>query len=53
MTTKGLSKKHVIVPMSNNNKMKFIEDSSVHVTNINRALKNIKLEVMTNFIHSD
>ena len=39
--------------MSNNNKTKFIEKSSIHITNINRALKNIKLEVMADFIHSD
>ena len=30
-----------------------MEDSSNYITNINRALKNIKLEVMANFICSD
>jgi len=30
-----------------------MEDSCNHVTNINRALKNIKLEVMVDFICSD
>ena len=39
--------------MSNNNKTKFIEDSCNYITNINRALKNIKLEVIVDFIHSD
>ena len=39
--------------MSNNNKTKFIEDSCNHITNINRALKNIKSEVMVDFICSD
>ena len=53
MTIKGLSRKHVIVPMSNNNKTKFIEESSAYVTNINRALKNIKSEIMADFAHSD
>jgi len=53
MTTKDLSRKHVIVPMSNENKMKFIEDSSTHVTNINRVLKGIKSEVIAKFICSD
>jgi len=52
MTTKSLSRKHVIIPISNN-KMKFMADSSVYITNINKVLKNIKLKVMTNFIHSD
>jgi len=39
--------------MNNNNKIKLIEDSCNHVTNINKALKSIKLEVTVNFIHSD
>jgi len=39
--------------MSNDNKTKFMEDSCNHVTNINRALKNIQSEVMVNFICSD
>ena len=53
MTTKGPSRKQVIVSMNNNNKTKFIENSSNYITNINRALKSIKLEVMVNFIHLD
>jgi len=36
--------------MSNDNKTKFIEDSCNHVTNIDRTLKNIKSEVIVNFI---
>ena len=39
MTTKGLSRKQVIVPMNNNNKTNFMKDSSNHVTNLNRTLK--------------
>ena len=53
MTTKGPSRKHIIVPMSNENKMKSMEDSSTHITNINRGLKGIKSEVMADFICSD
>ena len=53
MTIKGLSRKHVIVPISNNNKTKFIEESSAYITNINRALKNIKSEVIADFAYSD
>ena len=53
MMTKGLSRKQVIVPMSNDNKMKFIEDSSAHIININRVFKNIKSKVMVNFIQSN
>ena len=53
MTTKSLSKKQIIVSISNENKVKFMEESSVHITNLNRALKNIKSEVMVDFVHSD
>jgi len=50
MMTKGLSRKQVIILISNDNKIKFMVDSSVHIVNINRVLKNIKLEVKANFI---
>jgi len=50
MITKGLSRKQVIVPMSNDNKAKFMEDLSIYIVNINRALKNIKSEVITDFV---
>ena len=53
ITTKSLSRKYVIIPMSNNNKTKFMKDSSNYVANINRMLKNIKLEVIADFIWSD
>ena len=53
MTIKRPLRKQVIVPMSNNNKAKFMKDSSTHIININRALKNIKSKVMTDFIQSD
>jgi len=39
--------------MNNANKKNFMEKSSVHITNINRALKNIKIEVIVNFIWLD
>jgi len=51
--TKGFSRKQVIIFMSNKNKAKFMESSSIYITNLNRALKNIKLEVMANFINMD
>ena len=50
MTTKGPSRKQVIVPMSNDNKISFMKDSSTHVTNLNRNLKNIKSEIIVDFI---
>jgi len=53
MTTKGPSRKHVIIPMDNDNNTRFMKNSSAHVTNINRALRNMKSEVLVNFIYSD
>ena len=53
MTTKGPSCKQVIVSMSIDNTKNFVKDSSIHIVNINRSLKNIKLDIMANFIHVD
>ena len=53
MTMKGPSKKHVIIPMSNDNKAKFMESSSSHITNLNRTLKNIKLDILADFVCID
>jgi len=35
MTTKGSSRKQIIIPMSNDNIIKFIKNSSLHIANIN------------------
>ena len=37
--------------MSTDNTNKFVKDSSIHIANINRTFKNIKLDVIANFIH--
>ena len=50
ITTKGLLRKQIIILMSNENKSKFIASSSKHIVNINRSLKNIKLDVMADYI---
>ena len=39
--------------MSNENKSRFIKSSSTYITNLNRVLKNIKSEVMADFICID
>ena len=55
MTIKGSSRKQVIVPMNSENIKKFMDESSSHVSNLNRAFKNIKLETMVkiaNYIDS-
>jgi len=49
MIMKGFSRKQIIIPMSNN-KSKLITTSSLHITNLNRALKNIKSDVMVDFV---
>ena len=50
MTTKGLSCKQIIVPMSVELSKKFIKDSSMHVININHALKGINSKTIIDFI---
>lgn len=39
--------------MSTDNANKFVKDSSIYITNINKALKNIKSDVMANLIHAE
>jgi len=53
ITTKGPSHKQVIVPMSNINQKNFMKESGAHVTNLNKALENLKLEVTVNFVRSN
>ena len=53
MTTKSSSRKQVIISISNHNKAKFMESSSTHITNLDRALKNIKSEFMADFVCID
>ena len=53
MMIKGLSHKQVIVPISIENVKYFMRVSSMHVININKTLKDIKSNVMANFVCSD
>jgi len=53
MTTKGPSRKQVIISIGNDNIIKFMKNSSIHVTNLNRNLRNAKSEVLIDFICSD
>jgi len=50
MTTKNPLRKQVIVPMNTDLAKKFIKDSSLHVVNINHALKAIKSNMIADFI---
>jgi len=50
MTTKGPSRKQIIILMSKENNSNFMKNSSFHIANINRLLYNVKLEVLVNYI---
>ena len=51
MTTKDSIRKQIIIPIGNENKIKFIASSSNHVVSLNRAFKNIRLNIMADYIH--
>ena len=53
MTTKGLSRKHFIIPMSSDNISSFMKNSSLYMANINRSLQNAKTDVLVDYICSD
>ena len=53
ITTKGPSRKQIIVPMGKDNKTKFIASSSDYIANLNKALKNIKLDVIADYAYMD
>ena len=52
-TTKGLSRKQVIIPMSKKNVKSFIKNSSFHVSSMNKQLQNAKTEILVNFIWAE
>ena len=49
-TTKGPSRKQIIIPMSSGNISSFMKNSSLHVANINRELHNAKTDVLVDYI---
>jgi len=53
MTIKRPSHKQVIFPMSSDNRDKFMKNSAIHITNLNRNLNNVKSEVSVNVIYPD
>ena len=53
MTTKGPSRKQVIIPISSKNVLSFMKNSSLHVANINRLLCNAKSDILVNYICSN
>ena len=53
MTTKGPSRKQVIIPMNGDNVSSFMKNSSLHVANINRNLQNTKSDILVDYLCSD
>ena len=51
MITKDPSRKQIIVSINDVNRNNFIRDSNTHVTNMNKVLKNIKTDIMINFVY--
>ena len=50
MTTKDLLHKQIIVPIDKDNTNKFMASTSNHITHINRALKNIKSDILADYV---
>ena len=53
MTTKGPSRKKIIIPMSRDNVLSFMKNSSLHVANINRNLRNAKSDILVDYLRSE
>jgi len=53
MTTKSPSYKQIIVSIGKDNANKFMAFASNHITNINRALKNIKSDVLADYVQQE
>ena len=53
MTTKGSSRKQIIIPMSSDNISSFMKNTSSNVANLNSELRNTKTDVLVNYIRSD
>ena len=53
MITKSPLYKQIIISIGSNNVERVMAQSNVHVTNITRSLKDIKLEVVVDFIRFD
>ena len=53
MTTKGPSRKQVIIPISGENILSFMKNSSLHVANIKKNLQNAKSDVLVDYLHSE
>ena len=50
MTTRGPSRKQIIIPMAKLNAELIVNSAYQYVVNINKYLKNIKSDIITDFI---
>jgi len=53
MITKRLPCKQIIIPIGKDNITKFMASSSGYVVNLNKTFKNIKSEVIVNYVCSE
>jgi len=53
MTTKRPSRQQIIVPIETDNISKFMSSLGDYITNINKTLRNIKLDILADFIHNN
>ena len=53
ITTKDFSRKQIIISISTNNSEVIITQANVHITNINKLLKNVKYNISANYICSN
>jgi len=53
MTTKDLLRKQIIISMGSNNLKKFLSLSDKYIVNLNYALKDIKSDVIIDFVRFD
>jgi len=50
MTTRGQSRREVIIPMTKTNAELIVNSAHIHISNINKCLKNSKSDIFTDFI---
>ena len=52
MMTRGLSRKEVIIPMAKHIAELIVNSAHIHITNINKCLRNSKSDIIADFIRS-
>jgi len=50
MTTRGQSKREVIIPMTKTNAELIINSAHIHISNVNKCLRNSKSDIFADFI---